>query len=94
VKVGLAEPAAPEEAAAVAKPEALPPATDEAEGPAVEEAAAEEEEAEQDRSKRGVVLRVLPTIPKLGLGVTGLASCRMYHQVLVLPNRGHPTSSQ
>lgn len=85
-------------AAAVVKPEALPPITDEAEGPAVEDAAAaaaeEEEEAEQERSKRGVVLRVLPTIPKLGLGVTGSASWRMYHQVLVLPNRGHPTSSQ
>lgn len=30
-----------------------------------------EELPEQDRSKRGVVLKVLPTRPKLGLGVVG-----------------------
>lgn len=33
-------------------------------------------------------------IPKLGLGVVGLVSWRVYHQVLVLPKSGHPTSSQ
>lgn len=42
VKVGLAE-----LAAAVVKPEALPPITDEAEGPAVEDAAAAAEEEEE-----------------------------------------------
>lgn len=32
------------------------------------------ETAEQERSKRGVVLRVDPTIPKDGFGVVGYAS--------------------
>lgn len=54
-----------------------------------------EETAEQDRSKSGVSLKVLPTIPKLGLGVTGAASWRVNHHVLTLPKRvAHPTASQ
>ena len=39
----------------------------------------------------GVVVRLEPTIPKLGLGVPGAASCSVYHQVLTLPNKEHPT---
>ena len=31
----------------------------------------EEGESEQDRSYKGVELRLVPTIPKLGLGVLG-----------------------
>lgn len=38
--------------------------------------------------------RVLPTIPKLGAGVVGAASCSVYHQTFVLPKSGQPTSSQ
>lgn len=54
-----------------------------------------EETAEQERSKYGVVLKGLPsTIPKLGLVWTASLSVRVYHQVLVLPKRGHPTASQ
>lgn len=48
----------------------------------VEEAADEEDEAStpsQLRSNRGVVVSSLPTMPKLGLGVSGAASCRVYH---------------
>jgi len=52
------------------------------------------ETAAQERSYKGVVLKLLPTIPKLGLGVTGLESCWVNHQVLTFPKRGHPTSSQ
>jgi hypothetical protein len=48
----------------------------------------------QVKLNRGVVLNLPPTIPKLGSGVVGSASWRVYHQVLVLPNRAHPTSSQ
>lgn len=58
---------------------------------------AEDEEletAEQDRSNNGVVLKVEPTIPKLGEGTVGSASWRVNHQVLTLPRRGHATSSQ
>lgn len=33
-------------------------------------------------------------MPKLGEGVSGAASCSVYHQVLVDPKREHPTSSQ
>jgi len=59
---------------------------------------AEDEELEetslQERSKRGVVLRVEPTIPRLGEGVVASASWRVNHQVLTLPRRGHATSSQ
>jgi len=48
----------------------------------------------QERLNSGVVVRVDPIIPKLGLGVAGSASCIVYHQVLVFPNRGQPTWSQ
>jgi len=51
----------------------------------------EDETAEQLRSYRGVVLSDDPTTPKLGAVP---ASSRVYHQILVLPNRGQPTSSQ
>ena len=50
--------------------------------------------AEQLRSYSGVVPPDAPTTPKLGLGVVGAASWSAYHQVLVLPKRGHPTWSQ
>jgi hypothetical protein len=51
--------------------------------------------AEQDRSYNGVVLRGLPgAMPKLGLVWAASVSSIVNHQVLVLPNRGHPTSSQ
>jgi len=53
-----------------------------------------EETAEQERSNNGVVLKVEPTIPKLGEGTVGSASWRVNHQVLTLPRRGHATSSQ
>ena len=54
-----------------------------------------EETAAQERSKYGVVVKGLPaTIPKLGLVWTASLSVRVYHQVLVLPKRGHPTASQ
>jgi hypothetical protein len=53
------------------------------------------ETAAQERSKYGVVVKGLPlTIPKLGLVWTASLSVRVYHQVLVLPKRGHPTASQ
>jgi len=53
------------------------------------------ETAAQERSKYGVVVKGLPsTIPKLGLVWTASLSSRVYHQVLVLPKRGHPTASQ
>jgi hypothetical protein len=50
-----------------------------------------------ERSYNGEVLKVLslvllPRRPKLGFGVVGAASCRTYHQVLILPNAdAHPT---
>lgn len=47
-----------------------------------------------DISKSGVVLNGFPTMPKLGFGVEGDASWSVYHQTLVLPNRGQPTWSQ
>ena len=53
-----------------------------------------------ERLYNGVVLKVaslvlLPRIPKLGFGVVGAASCRTYHQVLILPKAdAHPISSQ
>ncbi len=66
---------------------------------AVEEAVmAELEDAEEIaghcRLYSGVVVKLEPTIPKLGLGVVGAASCTVYHQVLTLPNSEHPTWSQ
>jgi len=54
----------------------------------------EESLIEQLKSYRGVVVKEEPTIPKLGLGVTGAASWSVYHQILVFPKRGQPTSSQ
>jgi hypothetical protein len=59
-----------------------------------DEAEDEEETSLQERSNNGVVLKVEPTIPKLGEGVVGSASWRVNHQVLTLPRRGHATSSQ
>lgn len=65
---------------------------------AVEEAVTELEDAEEIaghcRLNSGVVVKPEPTIPKLGLGVVGAASCTVYHQVLTLPNSEHPTWSQ
>jgi len=50
---------------------------------------------EQERLKYGVVLKGLPgAMPKLGFGCTTSVSSIVNHQVLVLPNSGHPTSSQ
>lgn len=61
--------------------DALDPEPEPEEPEAVEEAPAEEEEEDwvllQPRLKRGVVWSLLPTIPKLGLGVSGAASCRV-----------------
>lgn len=54
----------------------------------------EDADALQERSKSGVELRVDPTTPKLGEGVSGAASCKVYHQVFVDPKSEHPTSSQ
>lgn len=68
--------------------------------PAVVEAIAEEVEllddpgAGQVRSYSGVVVRVEPIRPKLGLGVLGAASCRVYQKVLILPRTEQATSSQ
>lgn len=60
-----------------------------------EDTAADDDVEElQARLYRGVVDRVLPTMPKLGEGVVGAASWSVYHQTLVVPNRGHPTASQ
>lgn len=53
-----------------------------------------DEDALQERSKSGAEPKVDPTMPKLGEGVSGAASCKVYHQVLVDPKREHPTSSQ
>jgi hypothetical protein len=52
-----------------------------------------EETPEQERSKRGLVLRGVPgAIPNEGLGVALLSvSSRVYHQVLTTPKLGHPT---
>jgi len=53
-----------------------------------------------ERSYNGCVPKVLslvllPKRPKLGFGAVGAASCRTYHQVLILPKAdAHPTSSQ
>jgi cobalamin biosynthesis protein CobT len=51
----------------------------------------DDELAEQVKSKAGVVLKVSPTIPKLGLDP---ASYKVYQKTLVFPNNEHPTSSQ
>lgn len=48
----------------------------------------------QDKSNNGLVLKVDPTIPKLGEGIVGSESWRVNHHVLTFPKRGHPTSSQ
>ena len=66
----------------------------EVEDPLLDELEEAGETSLQDRSYRGVVLEELPMMPKLGFGVTGLASCRVNHQVLTTPKLGHPTSSQ
>ena len=50
--------------------------------------------AGQVRLKRGDVLNCVPTMPKLGLGVVGKESRRVYHHTLILPKMLHPTSSQ
>jgi len=69
-------------------------ATAEVEDPDEAEDEELEETALQERSNNGVVLKVEPTIPKLGEGTVGSASWRVNHQVLTLPRRGHATSSQ
>jgi len=50
--------------------------------------------AGQVRSYKGVVLSVDPTSPKLGLGVVGAASCKVYQNVLILPSTVQATWSQ
>jgi len=62
-----------EPALLVAVDEAMDEAMDEAVDEAVDEATLldEEDEAPQVRLYKGVVLRVVPTMPKLGLGVVG-----------------------
>lgn len=50
--------------------------------------------AGQVRLKSGVVVSFEPMIPKLGLGVVGSESCRVYQNVLRTPKIAHPTSSQ
>ena len=61
----------------------------------VEAAVAELDEADEIaghwRLYSGVVVKLDPTIPKLGLGVVGAASCNVYHQVFTLPNSEQPT---
>ena len=57
------------------------------------------EAASQPRSKSGSVDSVAPTIPKLGLGMSGSASHSVYHQMLTpssfsSKNTGQPTSFQ
>lgn len=53
------------------------------------------DDPEQVRLYKGVVLRSLPTTPKLGLGTSGSASRSVYHQVLTCPKSSpQPTSSQ
>lgn len=47
-----------------------------------------------DTSNSGVSLKVLPTMPKLGFGVTGAASWRVNQYVLTTPKLAHPTLSQ
>lgn len=50
---------------------------------------------EHERSKRGLPLRSVPTRPKLGLGMSGAASCSVYHHVFTLPKSLlQPTSFQ
>lgn len=41
------------------------------------------------KSNKGVVDNVVPTKPKLGAGVFGYASCKVYHQVLIFPKMVH-----
>ena len=48
----------------------------------------------QARLYAGLLLKSKSIIPKDGLGVKGAASCRVYHQVLILPRREHATSCQ
>lgn len=91
------EPEAEPEAEPVAEAEAPVATPDFSAKPAPEvldEEAAELEDVEalQLRSYRGVVSVEEPVTPKLGAVVP--ASSRMYHQVLVTPNRGQATSSQ
>lgn len=61
---------------------------------ATEDADEDEATALQERSYSGVVLRVLPTSPKLGAGTVGSESWRVNHHVFTLPRSGHATSSQ
>lgn len=48
----------------------------------------------QEISNRVSLLSVLPTIPKLGFGVTGAASWRVNQYMSIFPKLGHPTASQ
>lgn len=63
---------------------------------AVDEPELEEDEelSGQLRSYSGVLLRVIPTTPKLGLGVSGKASCKVYQNVVICPKTLQPTCSQ
>lgn len=78
----------------VPEPDTVPEAEAVPEADADADEEGEESEALQERSYRGVVDKVLPTIPKLGEGVSGAASWRVYQKTLVFPKRGQPTSSQ
>ena len=42
----------------------------------------------------GGPLRSAPMMPKEGLGVSGAASCRTYHHVLIFPNNAQPVCFQ
>lgn len=66
------------------------------EGTTAAATAAEDETAGQVRLNSGAwSTDPTPTRPKLGLGRVGTASCRMYQNVLTLPNKKlQPTSSQ
>ena len=48
----------------------------------------------QEISNRVLSLSLLPTIPKLGFGMTGSASWRVNQYMLIFPKFGHPTASQ
>jgi hypothetical protein len=48
----------------------------------------------QLKSNNGKDFRSFPIMPKLGFGVSGAASRRVYHHTLTLPNKEQPTSFQ
>ena len=61
---------------------------EEADGTELEDA---DDIVEHSKLYSGVVDKLDATMPKLGLGVVGAASCKVYHQVLTVPNKEHPT---